>query len=133
MNTIGLLDMIRDPNKLVDKRMTNPNWLMWLVFAGHFSVHDGESWPEERISIEGPIDPTGKALEFAKWMPTAFTCKGVNSKYEIISGVPAWLGLKAAALAWPEAALAFQNLRPSCQLWLRLGHGLAWPGLRLSA
>jgi len=29
----------------------------------------------------------------------------------IASAVPAWLGLKALALAWPEAALAFSNFR----------------------
>jgi hypothetical protein len=43
------------------------------------------------------------------------------------SAVPARLGLKALALAWPEGALAFQNPRPSHGSWLRLGHGLAWP------
>jgi hypothetical protein len=37
------------------------------------------------------------------------------------SDVLAWLGLKAVALAWPEAALALSNLRP--------GHGQQlWPG-----
>ena len=45
--------------------------------------------------------------------------------------VLAWLGLKAAALAWPGAALAcsIPRLGQSCQLWL--GFGLAWPGLWL--
>ena len=47
------------------------------------------------------------------------------------SAVPARLGLKALALAWPEGALAFQNPRPSCGSRLRLGHGLAWPRLGL--
>jgi hypothetical protein len=56
-----------------------------------------------------------------------------NLQVSLASGVPARLGLKAAALAWPEAAPAFQNLRPSRQSRLRLGHGLAWPGPRLSA
>jgi len=46
---------------------------------------------------------------------------------EIPSAVPAQLGLKAPALAWPEGALAFQNPRPSHGSWLQLGHGLAWP------
>jgi len=45
----------------------------------------------------------------------------------IISAVPARLGLKAPALAWPEGAPAFQNPRPSCESQLQLGHGLAWP------
>jgi hypothetical protein len=43
------------------------------------------------------------------------------------SAVPARLGLKAPALAWPEGASAFQNPRPSPRSRLRLGHGLAWP------
>jgi len=43
------------------------------------------------------------------------------------SAVPARLGLKAPALAWPEGASAFQNPRPSHGSRLWLGHGLAWP------
>ena len=43
------------------------------------------------------------------------------------SGVLAWLGLKAPALAWPEAALAFSNPRPGQSHRPRLGPGLAWP------
>jgi hypothetical protein len=31
----------------------------------------------------------------------------------VISDVPAWLGLKARALAWPETALAFKIVKPS--------------------
>jgi len=44
------------------------------------------------------------------------------------SHIVEWLGLKAAALAWPDTALALSNLRPGrCQrLWP--GSGLAWPG-----
>jgi hypothetical protein len=53
------------------------------------------------------------------------------SRVVATSAVPAWLGLKAPALAWPEGALAFQNPRPSHGSWLRLGHGLAWPRLGL--
>ena len=41
--------------------------------------------------------------------------------------VPARLGLKAAALAWPEVALAFSNPRPSQSRQTRLGPGLARP------
>jgi hypothetical protein len=37
------------------------------------------------------------------------------------------LGLKAAALAWPEPALASSNLRPGQSRHSRLGSGLAWP------
>jgi hypothetical protein len=47
------------------------------------------------------------------------------------SAVPARLGLKAAALAWLEAALAFWNLRPGQSHQPRLGPGLAWPRPRL--
>jgi hypothetical protein len=49
----------------------------------------------------------------------------------VVSGVPARLGLKAPALAWPEAALAFSNLRPSQSRQTGLGPGLAWPRPRL--
>ena len=47
------------------------------------------------------------------------------------SVVLAQLGLKAAALAWPEVASAFSNPRPgqSRQTWLSFG--LAWPKPRL--
>jgi len=48
-----------------------------------------------------------------------------------ISGVPARLGLKAPALAWPEAALASSNLRPGQSRHSRLGPGLAWLRPRL--
>jgi hypothetical protein len=43
----------------------------------------------------------------------------------------AWLGLKAMALAWPERALALENLRPGPNRRPWLGFGLAWlrPGL----
>ena len=72
-----------------------------------------------------------------------------NSQTIMVSAVPAQLGLKAAALAWPEVALAFSNARPgqSQQTWPGLGHSfyfwclgpalmgsrakasdLAWPG-----
>jgi len=47
------------------------------------------------------------------------------------SAVPARLGLKAPALAWPEPALAFSNPRPSQSRQTRLGPGLAWPRPRL--
>jgi hypothetical protein len=39
--------------------------------------------------------------------------------------VPAWLGLKAPALAWLSTAPAFRNLRPGHEGWLWLGFGLA--------
>jgi hypothetical protein len=47
------------------------------------------------------------------------------------SAVPARLGLKAPALAWPEAALAFSNVRPGQSRQPRLGLGLARPRPRL--
>jgi len=47
------------------------------------------------------------------------------------SAVLAWLGLEAAALAWPEAAPAFQDPRPSRGSRLQLGHSLARPRPRL--
>ena len=49
----------------------------------------------------------------------------------MIRVIPAWLGLKATALAWPGATSACSIPRPgqSCQLWL--GSSLAWPGPRL--
>jgi hypothetical protein len=47
------------------------------------------------------------------------------------SGVLAWLGLKAPALAWPEAALACSNPRPGQSCQPGLGPGLAWPRPRL--
>ena len=55
-----------------------------------------------------------------------------NDKHNIsadvsCSAVLAWLGLKALALAWPEAALAFSNARPGQCHQPRLGLGLAWP------
>ena len=43
------------------------------------------------------------------------------------SAVLARLGLKAQALAWPKAALAFSNARPGQSCQPRLGLGLAWP------
>src|SRR5216684_4017773 len=47
------------------------------------------------------------------------------------SVLPARLGLKAAALAWLEAALAFRNPRPGQSRRSGLGPGLARPGPRL--
>jgi hypothetical protein len=49
------------------------------------------------------------------------------------SDVLAWLGPKAAALAWPEPALAFSRagLTQSCHS--QLGPGLAWPKPQLLA
>ena len=44
------------------------------------------------------------------------------------SAVPARLGLEAAALAWPEAAWAFEIPRPGLSRQ-RVNNGLAWPGL----
>jgi hypothetical protein len=41
--------------------------------------------------------------------------------------VPARLGPKALALAWPERALALNIVRPSQSHYVRLGSGLAWP------
>jgi hypothetical protein len=49
------------------------------------------------------------------------------------SDVPARLGPKAAALAWPEAALAFSRAGPSQSHHSRLGLGPAWPKPRLLA
>jgi hypothetical protein len=49
------------------------------------------------------------------------------------SDVPARLGPKAAALAWPEPALAFSRAGPSQSRHSRLGPGLAWPKPRLLA
>jgi len=43
----------------------------------------------------------------------------------LISDVPARLGLKATALAWPKAALAFEILRPSPGPKPGQSHGLA--------
>jgi len=43
------------------------------------------------------------------------------------SGVPARLGLKAAALAWPKAALAFNILRPGRRP--KPAKAAAWLGL----
>ena len=45
--------------------------------------------------------------------------------------VPAQLGLKATALAWPGVALACSIPRPGQSHRLQLGSGLAWPGLQL--
>ena len=50
----------------------------------------------------------------------------INVSHATISGVPAQLGLKAPALAWPEVALAFLNLRPGQSCHSQLGPGLAW-------
>jgi len=47
------------------------------------------------------------------------------------SVVPAWLGLKALALAWPQMALAFSNIRPGQSHHSQLGPGLAQPWLWL--
>jgi hypothetical protein len=46
--------------------------------------------------------------------------------------VPARLGLEAAALAWPEAAWAFEIPRPGLSRQ-RVNNGLAWPGLPRTA
>jgi len=43
------------------------------------------------------------------------------------SAVPVQLGLKATALAWLEAALAFSSGRPGQSHQLGLGSGLAQP------
>ena len=45
----------------------------------------------------------------------------------LTSAVPARLGLKALALAWPEVALASSNTRPGQSI--KHGLALAWPGL----
>ena len=47
------------------------------------------------------------------------------------SDVPARLGLKAPALAWPEVALACSDTRPGQSRHSGLGLGLAWPRPRL--
>jgi hypothetical protein len=45
----------------------------------------------------------------------------------VVSDVPARLGPKAPALAWPEAALAFSRPGPGQSPHSRLGPGPAWP------
>jgi hypothetical protein len=47
--------------------------------------------------------------------------------HEVTSAVPAQLGLKALALAWPKAALAFSNPGPGQSHESQLGPGLAQP------
>src|SRR5260370_22648369 len=64
-----------------------------------------------KLDVDNPRNHTGKDL--------------------LISVLPARLGLKAAALAWLEAALAFRNPRPGQSRRSRLGPGLARPGPRL--
>ena len=56
---------------------------------------------------------------------------GFEGRWTVISVVPARLGLKATALAWPELALAFSKPRPSQSRQTGLGPGLAWPRPRL--
>jgi hypothetical protein len=63
------------------------------------------------------------ALLFCKWCAIFIL--------QIVSDVPARLGLKAPALAWPEAALAFKNPRPGQSRQPGLGSGLARPRPRL--
>ena len=46
----------------------------------------------------------------------------------MVSDVPARLGLKAPALAWPRRALAFQILEPSRGPKPGQSRGSAWPG-----
>ena len=54
-----------------------------------------------------------------------------NCYITFTSAVPARLGLKAPALAWPEVALASSNARPGQSHLTWLGLGLAWPRPRL--
>jgi hypothetical protein len=53
--------------------------------------------------------------------------------YNLTSDVPAWLGLKARALAWPEAALAFKIVRPSHEQKPSQSWGLALAHVGLAA
>ena len=48
-----------------------------------------------------------------------------------LSAVLAWLGLKAMALAWLEAAAAFSTHRPGQSCQPGSSSGLAWPRLWL--
>jgi hypothetical protein len=49
------------------------------------------------------------------------------------SDIPAWLGLNARALAWPEAALAFKIVRPSHEPKPGQSWGLALACVELAA
>jgi len=93
-------------------------------------IWQGEFWsPKLKPRGSSQLD---KCVEFCKtktdfwWMMSSQLGMSLMFHYQC-SAVPAWLGLKAPALAWPEGAPAFQNPRPSCGSWLWLGHGLAWP------
>ena len=50
-----------------------------------------------------------------------------SDSVELTSAVLAQLGLKAMALAWLEAALAFSTHRPGQSRQPGPGSGLAWP------
>jgi hypothetical protein len=51
----------------------------------------------------------------------------VDNQSQLVRAVPAWLGPKAPALAWPERAPALNIVRPSQSHKVRPGSGLAWP------
>jgi hypothetical protein len=64
-----------------------------------------------------PITPPNAPLQLSEstpikvnhfmMLPFTTTAKYCYESCIAISDVPAWLGLKATALAWPEVALAF--------------------------
>jgi hypothetical protein len=66
---------------------------------------------------------------FKKYQPLVkITLTGPDATGNV---VPAWLGLKAVALAWLKGALTFSKFRPgqSCHSWLGLGLGQPRPWL----
>jgi hypothetical protein len=67
-------------------------------------------------------------------MPSKGKVVRTVSTLELIdSDVPAWLGLKAGALAWPEGALASKFIRPSRKPKLGQSRGLALARVGLAA
>ena len=80
------------------------------------------------------MDGVHLCVPFADIESSSFSFCRLQCLHDLLlsnSVVPARLGLKAPALAWPEPALAFSNPRPSQNRQTRLGSGLAWPRPRL--
>ena len=91
-------------------------------FTFHASIAHVPSSTFNLLKLKTTISQTNRLYKFVAHGPSCAVA---------ISVVPARLGLKAPALAWPEPALAFSNPRPSQSRQTRLGSGLAWPRLWL--
>ncbi len=98
-----------------------------VICSGGFELKsaflNARAWLDRQmVLIQHFVHPYKDLTQFRGWVKDYMRCA-----WGLISDVPARLGLKAAALAWPDMALASSNLRPGRGQWLWPGSSLAWP------